>query len=280
VPYIYGLKQDWATPLDPNPPGGQEIGVALLLTLNLLNAADYSGVGIGATTGVTHSSFGPSYAVYFGDVIQQSCATLDGPDFSIVPCEPLSVVTLDSAGHGIQIGTLNFYSHLGAIDPNTATVFEYGIGQHNVQAYQRQKTKANIANNVLSLPQGYPSVSGAADIPGLIIARDDASIAALTEFDYILEGENIVDRTLRTALAKETLAVTKQAQQQITFTPSVDCNLEFGTDYSVGDLVQARAYNKETNTLRYNGLSRVYGVNITVDDKDAETTALTLIPGG
>lgn len=264
VPYMYGLLSDQVTP------SPFEIGLALLLTLNLLNAFNYSGVAVGSSTGVINSSFGPTYSVYFGDVIQQSCAVLGGPDFSIVPHEPTGTWP------NVTIGTMNFYSHLGTLNPYTAAVFEYGIGKHNLLGYQRLKTKANIANNVLSLPSGFPTVVTAGD--HTIQEFDPTSVAAITEFDYILTGDNIVDKPMRTLLALETLAVLKQAQQQITFTPSVDCDVEFGTDYGMGDLVQARAYNKETNTLRYNGLSRVYGVDIQVDMNDVETTALTLIP--
>jgi hypothetical protein len=270
IPYYYGLLADQVTPAP------VEIGEALLITLAILNAYSYSGVTPGASTGATYTSYGPVYSMYFSDIIQQSCAVLGGPDFEFEPCEP--VITL----YGVQIATLNFYSHLGTIDPNNNAVFEYGTGKKSMATYKRVRTKANIANNVLSLPQGYPTVTAAGD--HLVQKFDPASVAAIGEFDYILENDNLVTIPMRTLLAQNALAILKQQQEQITFTPSVDCPVEFDPtrtvdgSYGMGDIVQARAYSALTGKLRFNGTARVYGVNFTVDENDAETATLTLIP--
>lgn len=264
IPFLYGLGIDQLTP-EP-----VEIGAALLITLDFLNNVNYTGVAQGTTTGVTTTSYGPVYAMYFADVIQQSCAILGGPDFAFVPCEPTT------NAFGVQISTLNFYSHLGAIDPHTDAVFEYGIGVKNMATYKRVRSKVNVANNVLSLPQGYPTVIASGD--HLIQEFDPPSIAAITELDYILENDNLTTIPMRTLLTQNALAILKQQQEQITFTPSVDCPIEFGTDYGMGDIVQARAYSVKTGKIRFNGTARVYGINYAVDENDAETASLTLIP--
>jgi hypothetical protein len=275
IPYFYGFATDEVTP-EPI-----DISGALLLTLNYLNALNYTGVGIGSLSSVSvPNTYGPAYAVYFGDIIQQSCATLDGPDLSLTPCEPFG------AWPHTQIGTLNFYNHLGSINPLTPAVFEYGIASRNTQAYDRLKTKANIANNILSLPQGFPSGVAAGDRIEHIL--DPTSFLAIGEYDYLMDSGDTISAPptfsggqeidLRYQLIALSLQALSQAQNQITFTPSVDCNVEFGTDYGVGDLVQARAYDLGSQTLRFNGTARVYGVDIQIDENDAETPSLTLIP--
>lgn len=265
VPYMYGLEIDGITP-DP-----VEIGAALLYTLDILiNGSNYSGVTVGTSTGVTDASYGPVYAMYFQDILQASCAVLGGPDFEFAPSEPTAV-----AG-GTQIATLNFYDHLGSTNVYTNAVFEYGIGARNMAAYKRVRTKANVGNNIVSLPQGFPSVSATGD--GLVQEFDTTSIDLITEFDYILENDNLVTVPMRTLLAQQALAILKQQQEQITFNPSIDCPVEFRTDYEMGDVVQARAYSVLTGNLRFNGTARIYGVGFAVDENDAETTTLTLIP--
>lgn len=263
IQFGYGLDGVTLVPVDPS--------IGLQLILNYINGFNDTGINIGAycTSISGNTSVGPMYNVYFGDLIQQTCAILGGPDFSIDPQEP------SGTWPHTKIATLNFSSHLGSLNPQTPAVFEYGMGKHNVMAYDRLVTKEYIANVVVSLPSGFPSVAAAGDAE--VIIPDDVSIGSIGEFDYVVDGQNLIGTGIRTALCEETLQTTAQAQQQLTFTPAVNCNLEYGTDYFVGDIVTARAYDKGSGSLRYNGTVRIYGVDITVDENDAESPTLTLI---
>ncbi len=130
----------------------------------------------------------------------------------------------------------------------------------------------------------FPSMSGMGDT--VIEADDTASINAVGAYDYVVATDNLgisastqTDvASLREELVNEYLQVLSQPRQQITFVPTVDCNVDYTADYEVGDLVTARAYDVVTKTWRFNGLTRVYGVSFQIDDNDAEACSLTLIP--
>lgn len=214
-----------------------------------------------------NSYLGPTFAQNAGDLIQQLCNTLGGPTFEIVPQEPTG--TMPST----IIGTLNVWGVYGSARPNA--LFEYGTGKRNVATYDRILTKDGLCNKAYSPPQGFPSVPAAGD--SMIVGQDTTSQNAIGLYEDTIQGD-VTSTALRQVLANEYITVRKAARQQITFTPSVDNFLDFGVDYGVGDTITARAY--VSGSYRFNGSARVYGIDFTVDDQDAETPALTLIPGG
>jgi hypothetical protein len=237
------------------------------LIITSLNQRYPLGISLGAIipTG-TANYLGPLYAQNAGDIIQQLCNTLGGPEFEIVPIEPFG-------SNPATIGIMNIWNVLGGVQGST--VFEYGCGGHNVASYDRLLSKDGLCNAAYSPPQGFPDVSSNGD--NMVIAADFASINAIGFYQDIVQGD-MVSIPLRQELCNEFVQVRKYARQQLTFTPTVDCPLDYTVDYNVGDVVLARAF--VNGGYRYNGTVRVYGVEISVDDNDAETPALTLIPGG
>lgn len=240
--------------------------LALFLgALNGTNAASHTGVNPGVITPSINTVLGPLYATFIGQMIQDSCNTLGGPDFQINPLEPSGTMP------NTIIATMDFLTRRGATRNVT---FEYGTGKRNVQTYDRLKSKQNVANWVGALPQGWPTSIANGD--RLVYSFDLGSIETISQLDDIA-GADVASIPLRQALTDEHVAVRKDMQQQITFSPKINCSYEYPTDYSTGDIVTARAW--ANGSYRYNGQARVYGVSVTIDDNDGETVALTLIPG-
>lgn len=251
-----------------SPTGLVDIGAIIMFILGSLNTAFNTGISAGTYATSTTSYLGPVYAQNAGDIIQQLCNTLGGPDFAIIPNEPTG-----GAMPATTIGTLNVYNPLGSIFNNT--VFEYGTGQRNTATYDRILSKDGLANYLFSPPQGFPDVPALGDT--MVSAIDLTSVGAIGLYEDIVQGD-VISQPLRQELCNEYLAIRGRARQQITFTPTVDCPLDYGVDYDTGDVVVARAFVPGSG-YRYNGYARIYGVDIAVDDNDAETPALTLIPG-
>lgn len=209
---------------------------------------------------------GPVYMQNIGDLIQQICTTLGGPDFDIIPQEPVNEMP------NTIIGALNIYGNqVGSARTNC--IFEYGCGQHNVATYDRILTKDGLANTIYSPPQGFPGTTALGDT--MVSASDSTSKNAIGLYQDEVNND-VTSIPLRQELCNEYVAIRKYARQQITFTPTVDCPLDFGVDFDVGDTVGARAF--VDGSYRYNGSVRVYGVTFNVDDNDAETPSLLLIP--
>lgn len=228
-----------------------------------------TGLG-GVVTVVSATGFntyiGPVYAQNVGDMVQQIFSTTGSPDFEIAPLEPSGVMPNTIIGH------FNVYgAGLGQARPNC--VWEYGTGKRNMSGYGRLKSKDGLCNQAFSPPQGFPDVGAAGDT--MIVQQDSTSINAIGLYQDIVQSD-VTSIGLRTVLAQEYVAVRKQARQQITLTPSVDNPQDYNVDYQVGDTVTARAY--VNGQYRFNGSARVYGVSITLDQNDAETVAITLIP--
>lgn len=237
--------------------------------LNNLNAAFNTGVSLGTVTLCGASSYlGPLYAQNAGEIWQQLCSMLGGPSFEIVPLEPTG-----GAMPNTVIGTMNIAAALGQSRPNT--IFEYGTGKRNVATYDRVLSKDGLCNKAYSPPLGFPDVSAQGD--SLVTGIDSTSINSIGLYEDLVQGD-LTSIPLRQILANEYVTVRKYARQQITVTPTVDCPLDYTVDYNVGDIVPARAF--VNGAYRFNGTARIYGVDIAVDDNDAETPALVLIPGG
>lgn len=232
-----------------------------------LNEYFYTGVDIGIVQNCGTSAYiGPVYAQNAGDMLQQICNVLGGPEFEIVPVEPSGLMPRT------HIATVNILQRLGVSQHNT--VFEYGAGSRNVATYDRLLSKDGQCNVAYSPPSGFPDVTANGDT--MVFAADGVSAYQLGLYEDVAQGD-MASIPLRQALCNEMVQVRSRARQQITFTPTVDCPLDYTANYNVGDTVTARAW--VGGYPRYNGQVRVYGVDISVDDNDAETPALTLIPG-
>jgi hypothetical protein len=231
----------------------------------------YTGIYFGPTIQLTgqQNICGPLYAAQVSTTIQALCATAGGPDFELVPAEPAGAWPLTT------IANMNVWSHLGTLDPSC--IFEYGMGRNTLASYDRIVTKSNLANIVLALPPGFPTLSAADDHTAYAI--DYTSLNARGMLMYI-DNSGITPLSLRQALVNGDLSIMSNPQQQLSAAPVADCPLDYTADYNVGDLVICRAFDKASDTIRFNGSVRLYGVELTSDVNDLETCTLTLTPDG
>lgn len=244
-----------------------DLSLAVSQVLSQVNTSFYSGIAMGTiqncgTTGVA----GPLYAVFAAPTIQQICATLGGPDFWIQPLEP------SGAMPNTTIGQMNVGFARGTNRPNA--IFEYGTGKKNVNKYTRILTKQGACNQAWSLPPGWPTGINAGD--SVASYGDTTSQNTISRYEDIASTD-VANLGLRTILCQEMVTVRKQRQQQITFTPNTNVGIDYGTDYTCGDVVTARAFDVKTQTMRFNGMIRVYGVALAMSDTEEETATLTLI---
>jgi hypothetical protein len=245
-----------------------DLSIAVEQAVQFVNADFYCGIDIGAIANCgTNGVAGPLYAVFAGPTIQQICATLGGPDFWIQPLEPTGA-TMPST----RLGQINVSAFRGTSRP--LAQFEFGMGKKNVASYKRVLTKAGMCNYARALPNGWPNAINAGD--HIATSEDTTSENTVTRYDDIVSSD-VSDINLRIALCAENVTVRKQRQQQITVTPAPGNVLDYTVDYDVGDIITARAKDTATGTVRFNGLIRLYGVSLTLDDTDKETANLTMI---
>lgn len=154
-------------------------------------------------------------------------------------------------------------------------VFEWGTGRNNVQEWQRTKDWTKLLNLALNIT-GEQDPEDSAGVRQQVQASDSTSIATYgTHFD-VVESFGIEDSTLRQEVVDAHIAVRKNPRQIYTLTPtsSLVSVPVFGVDYYLGDLVPFRA--KHNDTILFDGLVRVYSVEITIDDNGQELVKPTV----
>lgn len=168
-------------------------------------------------------------------------------------------------------------------------VFEYGTGKRNVQSYQRIRNRAAMSNRWWSLPNGFPSGNSAIDHLVSSQGSTPTPEGTVTQSINKYGGYESVDsgdlgtgaQDLRQLLVNAEAATTAVPQQQITFTPTINCDEDWTIDYFLGDVASVRAYVPEANngqgSWRFNGTMRIYGISGSIDDNEQEQIQLTTI---
>lgn len=233
--------------------------------LAAVNAEGDTGIRLGI---VTPSAPGYVSAWRFmsaADAISQLSATLDGYDFEVAPTEPTSDAS------GLQIGMLIVAPFIGQQRPEA--IFEYGVGKRNVASYTRPVTLDGLLNLGWNLPEGFPD-SGTIVTSPVGGQPDATSLAQWGRMEALVTGDVTVD-AMRQKLVDEHVRIRKNPRQVIAFEPAVNAP-RLGTDYMVGDVVTARAV--ANGSARFNGLFRVYGVTVSINEEATVTYKLELIP--
>lgn len=160
---------------------------------------------------------------------------------------------------------------LGKLGSNrTASVFlEYGTGSKNCSAYRRLRTIEKRASHVWVLGSGSTIV---------VNAYDDAAAAARGRAEDVISYGDIGSAALLDALAAAHVAIRKDPRILIQMTPAPKKAPGYGVDWSLGDLVNARAV--VANKVRFSGAARIWGASIAIDELGNETPALRLQPDG
>ena len=251
------------------------------LMIDATNAENFTGIATNAAwiTDVHTGFAGPFFFKPIAEAIQELAATLDGFDFDVAPVEPVAIAA------GLKIAEFKTYAALGTTKPDV--IFEYGDGKRNVVGYQRPRTREAQINKGWTLPAGFPDAAAAITPPNpdgtggtfqkpLASTHDAAaSIAAWKLREAVVSTDLAVD-DMRTAIANEHVRIRKNPREQITFTLKSDIEYGFGSDFDVGDVVAGRA--KVNDSVRFDAMFRIYGMNFTLSDEGVESAQPTLIP--
>lgn len=157
------------------------------------------------------------------------------------------------------------------------TVFEYGVGRHNIRSMTFIRDLSTMMNRAYHIPDE------GADSPGATVVTKEelTSIGYRGLFEGIIDPLGLTDTTLREAWATANVEVRSNPRLVVTMTPDIFDPGQpgrvpiFGTDYNIGDFVRARAVMYGTQL--FDGFVRVYNVQIDVDDNGRATTTPTLV---
>lgn len=157
------------------------------------------------------------------------------------------------------------------------TVFEYGVGRHNIRSMTFIRDLSGMMNRAYHIPDE------GADAPGatVIFKQNDASIAYRGLFEGPIDSLGLTDTTLREQWANANIEVRREPRLVVTMTPDIFDPEKpgrvpvFGTDYNIGDFVRARAVMYGTQL--FDGYVRVFNVQIEVDDNGRAVAVPTLV---
>lgn len=228
--------------------------------IETVNAEKDTGVRIGTIADTATGFVGPWFYKPVSEAIGELSATLDGFDFRFDPVEPVT------DGAGLKIATFRTAGAIGQTQANT--VFEFGTGKRNIKSLKRQISRDGLLTKGYHLPPGFP------ETPEAVVSAENTPAIAARGLHEALVTSDIATADLRAALVREHVAVRKQPRQLITFEPT-SYGSEFRADYDVGDVVTARA--RVAGSTRFNGLFRIYGVDVSINDNGLATYSLTLI---
>lgn len=234
-------------------------------TIDILNAENETGiqtvtVASGSTVNYT---IGPYK--YAADEVKALADATDGFDWWEQPI----------TGTPGKLVRFNAQAVLGSIRNDAG--FEYGGGRRNVASLKMTEDWQFLANRAFHILDEGP----AAQTNAVISAEDATSRNTHGLYETIAETQGLTILALRQSLVAEHVRVRKNPRRVIEFTPvSSDAQHptrvpRFGTDYFLGDFVPARVLYG--NVLQFEGLARVYGVTVTIDNEGKELVAPTLV---
>lgn len=195
--------------------------------------------------------------------IQELAHGIDGFDWYI---EPYDGGETGPSGDQ-RLGIMRLAAIVGSEKPNA--VFEYGTGHRNIRTigFLRDiQTNVNVAWQISD--QGLePSAENPTPV---VVAFDEASYAARKQrFEEVVDLSGVNNVALRQAWVEENVRVRKTPRRVLSMTSDIDDGTgrvpQFGSDYWLGDVVPARAVI-ENRFAMFNGLARVYSVEVSLND--------------
>jgi hypothetical protein len=189
------------------------------------------------------------------EIVQELATALDGYEWRVVP--------IDNWGDGVQtnikIGYLEATPLIGSYKP--LAVFEYGPNtRSNILTYNFSRTRDQQANRV------FHALS---DFSDPHFQNNTAAQSNWGLMEDILSLPDVTDSSMRDGIIGEHVAVRGNPRDIVRITPHIDPGPNGiiphpFEDYDIGDTITARiVVNGE---IRFAGLLRVYGINVTVDD--------------
>jgi hypothetical protein len=173
---------------------------------------------------------------------------------------------VDGAAGAIPTVYLDLPTAAGT-DRRTSVFLEYGTGKLNVKTIVRSRSIDQLATDMWVLGGGSGVNSH---------SYDTTARATYGLHEDVLSVGDITTQSLLDALAAAHVAVRKQPRTVWSLTPFVKTAPKYGVDYHLGDTVTTRATVAGTNVL--NGVCRLWGVQLDIDDLGNEQATLQLTP--
>lgn len=185
----------------------------------------------------------------------------DGFDWYLKPLE----------GKEPKLGLFEAKSTIGG---ESNAVLEYGYGQNNVRSITFSRDISNLTNVAFHLPDDGLETDEA-------LSKSDAtSITEHGRFEEIADAPGLIDKTLREKWLEEFIVVKKNPRFVVSMALDIDDGTgrvpQLGTDFWLGDLIQARAVT-ESNVTLFNGKVRIYQIRVSLDDNGTATITPVLI---
>lgn len=218
-------------------------------------------------TASSNDFVGPWYFKPVSEAILEMSAMLTGYDFRLIYVEPL----IDAQG----VKLAEFHAAASMAVARDEVIFEYGTGKRNMKGYNRPLTLDGGANVTYALPSGFPDSHPAGQAPIVNNNSTATSRAARGVLEAVVSSDLAVDSN-RQALVNEHARIRQNPREQVTFEVKSDVEYDYGTDFTVGDIITGRA--KIGDSTRFDALFRIYGVTLSPSNEGTETLSLTVLP--
>jgi hypothetical protein len=196
--------------------------------------------------------------------------TLTGFDWYISPLEGSETVVTTNESGSWTTPLIGQFEANNAFGSSKDVVFEYGYGQKNVRTINYIRDLSELTNKAYHLPNDLETeaVLGEISVP---------SVVTRGRYEAVADAFGLTNTVLREAWLDEVIRVKHNPRFVVTATLDIDDGKgrvpQLGTDYWLGDIVTARGYINGTEL--FNGLVRVYGVEVSINE--AGTGAYTPI---
>lgn len=235
----------------------------------VLEAEENTRIEMGLVTPSSSSWVSPQFYRSAQALIIDLIKPLDGPEIKLTPR------TLNAG----KIAVMDIAPFIGTL--NRRASWEYGGGKRNVQSYRRPVSKRESANQIFSLPSGYPDNATS----GVLTDADAASRLIRGLLEDVITSDVTVD-DLRQKLLGYSLLTRANPRETITMQPVRDLRPgrvpAFGVDWDVGDVMPFRAWKSDPDSggssLRLDVVQRCYEADFAIDESGAATPTLIQAP--
>jgi hypothetical protein len=153
------------------------------------------------------------------------------------------------------------------VDSTSTVYFEYGTGRNNCKTYTRVRDRSRMATHVWALGSGSTITASAANAA--------AASSLRSRYEDVISYGDIGVASLLDALAAAHVSIRAEPRRIYSITPFVTGPV-FGLDYGLGDTTNLRIVSE--NSVRANGVVRVWGVDVSIDDNGGVVSTPKLVP--
>lgn len=176
-----------------------------------------------------------------------------------------------------KIGKLRLAGVVGSEKPNA--IFEYGVGKNNVSDLSLLRDLGGVLTKAYHIPD-----EGLEGTEPVLNYSDATAITERGLYEETVDLSGVSNEELRKQWLTNNVEVRKKARMVLGMTAapydaSNPTNVpQPGTDYWLGDLVPARAVTE--GLILFNGLTRVWGISVSVNDAGTAVVTPSLVKEG